>query len=164
MVDVYIWCLKYISLELIYSFWLKCRWCLILRAQLATCPWWRHQMETFSALLALCAGNSPVTGEFRAQRPVTRSFDAYFDLRLNKRCKRVNNRKAGDLRRNRVHYDVIVMSASFQFTMALHRTCKEISWKYRPSRNAKLLRYQTPPLSHCHTRLFGRESDQIPNT
>ena len=26
-------------------------------------PWWRHQMETFSALLALCAGNSPVTGE-----------------------------------------------------------------------------------------------------
>ena len=26
--------------------------------------WWRHQMETFSALLALCAGNSPVTGEF----------------------------------------------------------------------------------------------------
>ena len=28
--------------------------------------WWRHQMETFSALLALCAGNSPVTGEFPA--------------------------------------------------------------------------------------------------
>ena len=32
----------------------------------------------------LCAGNSPVTGEFLAQRPVTRSFDAFFDLRLNK--------------------------------------------------------------------------------
>ena len=47
--------------------------------------WWRHQMETFSALLALCAGNSPVTGEFPAQRPVTRSFDVFFDLRLNKR-------------------------------------------------------------------------------
>ena len=47
--------------------------------------WWRHQMETFSALLALCAGNSPVTGEFPSQRPVTRSFDAFFDLRLNKR-------------------------------------------------------------------------------
>ena len=42
-------------------------------------------METFSALLALCAGNSPVTGEFPAQRPVTRSFDVFFDLRLNKR-------------------------------------------------------------------------------
>ena len=47
--------------------------------------WWRHQMETFSALLALCAGNSPVTGEFPTQRPVTRCFDVFFDLRLNER-------------------------------------------------------------------------------
>ena len=47
--------------------------------------WWRHPMETFSALLAICAGNSPVPGEFPAQRPVTRSFDVFFDLRLNKR-------------------------------------------------------------------------------
>ena len=47
--------------------------------------WWCHQMETFSALLALCAGNSPVAGEFHAQRPVTRGFDVFFDLRLNKR-------------------------------------------------------------------------------
>ena len=44
--------------------------------------WWRHQMETFSALLAICAGNSPVTGEFPAHRPVTQSFDVFFDLRL----------------------------------------------------------------------------------
>ena len=49
------------------------------------CAWWRHQKEIFSALLAICAGNSPVTGEFSAQRPVTRSFDFFFDLRLNKR-------------------------------------------------------------------------------
>ena len=49
------------------------------------CTWWRHQMETLSALLAICAGNSPVTGKFPTQRPVTRSFDAFFDLRLNKR-------------------------------------------------------------------------------
>ena len=47
--------------------------------------WWRHQMEAFSALLAICAGNSPVSGEFPTQRPVTRSFDVFFDLRLNKR-------------------------------------------------------------------------------
>ena len=47
--------------------------------------WWRHQMEAFSALLAICAGNSPVPGEFPAQRPVTRSFDIFFDLPLNKR-------------------------------------------------------------------------------
>ena len=47
--------------------------------------WWRHQMKTFSALLALCRRNSPVTGEFPTQRPVTRSFDVFFDLRLDKR-------------------------------------------------------------------------------
>ena len=43
-------------------------------------------METFSVLLGICAGNSPVTGEFPTQRPVTRSFDVFFlYLRLNKR-------------------------------------------------------------------------------
>ena len=47
--------------------------------------WWRHQMELFSTLLALCAGNSLVTGEFPSQRPVTRSFNVFFNLRLNKR-------------------------------------------------------------------------------
>ena len=71
-----------------------------------TSPWWRHQMEAFSALLAICAGNSPVTGEFPAQRPVTRSFDVLFDL-INSW---VNNREAGDLRRHRAHYYVREMS------------------------------------------------------
>ena len=69
--------------------------------------WWRHQMETFSTLLAICAGNSPVTGEFSTQRPVTQSFDVFFDLRLNRI--RVNSCEAGDLRRQRTHYDVTVM-------------------------------------------------------
>ena len=44
--------------------------------------WWRHPMGIFSALLALCAGNSPVTGEFPAQRPVTQIFGIFFDLRI----------------------------------------------------------------------------------
>ena len=43
---------------------------------------WKH---TRSASLAICAGNSPVTGEFPSQRPVTLSFDFFFDLRLHKR-------------------------------------------------------------------------------
>ena len=43
------------------------------------------QMETFSASLVLCTGNSPVTGEFPSQRPITRSFDAFFALHVNKR-------------------------------------------------------------------------------
>ena len=64
--------------------------------------WWRYQMGTFSALLAFCAGNSPVTDEFPAQRPVTRSFDVFFDLRLNKRLSK-------QLWRHGAHYDVIIM-------------------------------------------------------
>ena len=59
----------------------SCRWCL----DHSNCTCWRHQMETFSALLALCVGNSPVTGEFPWQMPATQSFDIFFDLRLNKR-------------------------------------------------------------------------------
>ena len=51
----------------------------------AITAWWRLEMETFSALPTLCAGNSPVTGEFPAQRPVTQSFDVFFDLHLNNR-------------------------------------------------------------------------------
>ena len=42
-------------------------------------------METVSVLLAICAENSPVPGEFPAQRPVTRGFDVFFDLRPDKR-------------------------------------------------------------------------------
>ena len=68
-------------------------------------------METVSALLALCARNSLVTGEFPAQSPVTRSFDVFFDLR------RINgwasNCEAGDLRRHRANYDAIVMRGSY---------------------------------------------------
>ena len=46
--------------------------------------WWRRHMETFSTLLALCAGNLPVTGEFPSQRPLTRRFDVFVDIHLNK--------------------------------------------------------------------------------
>ena len=78
--------------------------------------WWRHQMGTFSALLAICAGNSPVPGEFPTQRPVMQSFDVFFDLRLNKRFG-VNNHDAGDLRHYHAHDDVIVMSRKEQWQM-----------------------------------------------
>ena len=65
-------------------------------------------METFSALLTFCVGNSPVTGEFPSQRPVTRSIDVSFELHLNKGW--VNNHEAGDLRCHRVYYDVTVIA------------------------------------------------------
>ena len=46
--------------------------------------WWHHQIETFSAFLAICAGNSPA-------------------------CDRWVKNEAGDLRRYRAHYDVTVI-------------------------------------------------------
>ena len=64
-------------------------------------------MKTFSTLLALCAGNSPVTGEFSHKKPVARGFDVFFDLRLNKNLSK--KCEAGDLRRHRAHFDVTVM-------------------------------------------------------
>ena len=70
--------------------------------------WWRHQMEIFSALLALCAGNSPVPvnsphkGQWRGALMFSLIYAWINDW--------VNNREAGDLRRHRCHYDVIVMS------------------------------------------------------
>ena len=56
-------------------------------------PWWRHPMETFSALLALCEGNPPVTGGFHSQMLVTQNFDVFFDLRLNKRLSKQSGRR-----------------------------------------------------------------------
>ena len=52
--------------------------------------WWRHQMETFSALLALCAGNSPVI-------PPTKASDAelwcFLWSVLNKRLSKQSRRR-----------------------------------------------------------------------
>ena len=73
------------------------------------CPWyllmarWRHEMETCSALLAFCVGNSPGTkGQWRGTLMLTLS------------CARIkgwiNNREAGDLRRHSAHCDVIVVA------------------------------------------------------
>ena len=69
--------------------------------------WWCHQMEIFSALLALCAGNSPVTGGFPSQRPLRRSLDVFFDLAWTNGW--ANNRDAGDLRRHCSRCDVTLI-------------------------------------------------------
>ena len=67
--------------------------------------WWRHQMETFSALLAFCAGNSPVSGELKCQWRGA--------LKVYLICAWINdwinNREAGDLRRHCAFYEVIVI-------------------------------------------------------
>ena len=88
----------------VFVFFPASRWC--------PSPWWRHQMETLSALLALCAGNSPVTcDEFPSQTPVTRSFDVLSDLRVNERL--------SDLRCYHAHCDVIGMQNDKAFIVKL---------------------------------------------
>ena len=101
---------------------------------------WRHQMETFSALLALCAGNSPVTGEFPSQRPVTRSFEVFFDLRLNKRMSKQSRRRwletpSRSLWRHRndfskVNYDVSQYHYIYQ-TLSLQISQEHLLYQWR---------------------------------
>ena len=67
-----------------------------------TYSWWRHQMETF--FHTLCEGNPPVASGFPSQRPVTRSFDVFFDLYLNKRLGEQSRRWWFD-----AHYDATVI-------------------------------------------------------
>ena len=86
-------------------------------------------MEAFSALLALCAGNSPVTGEFLAQRPVTRSFDVFFSLISAWTNGWVNNRRrwfetpSRSLRR---HCNAVTLNASK--LMFLHWKLSSCTW------------------------------------
>ena len=95
----------------------------------------------------LC-GNSPVTGEFPSQRPVTRSFDTFlFAPWINVW---VNNLEAGDLSRHRAHYDVIVMLSAllaFQYWESIGHWCIPLT-KGQKSGALILLRYmreQTRP-------------------
>ena len=86
--------------------------------------WWRHQKETFSALLVLYAGNSRVTGEFHAQRPQTWSFDVFMICAWINGW--VNNREAGDRRRYLAHYDVssmMITDCSFDWFIRPIPTC-----------------------------------------
>ena len=77
------------------------------RIQICNGPWWRHQMETFSALLALVPGihRSPVNFAHKGQWRGTLMF-SLICASINGW---VNSRKAGDLRRHLAHYDVTIM-------------------------------------------------------
>ena len=84
--QIYSWCSRWIltNWSELFEYLLRSTYHLLRKNSSGVlCTWWSHQMETFSELLALCAGNSPVTGEFPSQRPVTRNFDVFFDLRQN---------------------------------------------------------------------------------
>ena len=86
--------------------------------------WRRHQMETYSALLTICAGHSPVPGEFphKSQWRGALMFSLIY-ARINGW---VNNREAGDLRRYRIHYDVSVIKFVL---LALSVRLTQCQWK-----------------------------------
>ena len=87
--------------------------------------WWRHQMESFSALQAICAGNSSITGEFPAQKACDAELWSFISAWMNGW---VNNRKAGDLKRRRAHHDVIVMfSITPNYIQIESRACVIVS-------------------------------------
>ena len=71
---------------------------------------WRHQMETFSALLAICVGNSPHKSQWGGGLRWCFLWSAPW---INGW---VDNREAGDLRRHRAHYDAIVMNLCICYT------------------------------------------------
>ena len=118
-------------------------------------PWWRHQMKTFSALLAIWAGNSPVTGEFPAQRPLTQSFGVFFDLRLNKRLSKQSwgwlfEPLSRPLWR---HCNVLVIQSSCQTHLAISTVDGVVWLDYNVSRwsyydNCRHL------LQHSHSRKY----------
>ena len=74
--------------------------------------WWRHKMETFSALLALCVGNSPITGQWPYKGQWRGAL--MFSLICAWMNGWVNHREVGDLRRHHAYYNVIVM---FQYSI-----------------------------------------------
>ena len=126
--------------------------------------WWRHQMETFSALLALCAGNSPV--------PVNSAHKGQWRgaLMFSLICARindwVNSREAGDLRRHRGHYDVNVMqwanngarvaadptsiAAPLSVAAELKVCVSYFDLSYHPS-HCNRIKYQSPHKTYGHS-------------
>ena len=112
---------KYQHLYIFKSLWLsmyaRVRFCLQVVTLLCSAMMTSSNGSLFR-VTGLCARNSPVTGEFPAQRPVTRSFDVSFICAWIKGLE--NNREAGDFRRHRAHYDVIVMAVhSMKHTFSL---------------------------------------------
>ena len=94
-----------------------------------------HHKQIFSALLAICAGNSPLTGEFPAQRPVTRSFDILFDLPLNKRLSKQSRGWWFETRsrplwrhRNVLFYDPVSSCNTLENRMQLAECNDSSSW------------------------------------
>ena len=120
--------------------------------------WWLHQMDTFSALPALCERNTPVTGGFPSQRPVTQSFDVFFDLRLNKRLSKQSKRwwfetQSPSLLRNcKVDPDTVYKTSGRPFANA---TC-QLYGRLLNGGNWSVLATAKEPSTKCLNRYIWR--------
>ena len=145
-------------------------------------------MDTFSALLAICAGNSPVPGEFPTQRPVTRSFDVFFDLRPNKRLSKQSwgwrfetlshplRRHRNDLFENLVRPILLYGSDGWGVNASIDMTIDKLFYQYmRCVLNVKSTASnvivvgecgQMPPSLYCHmnTLSYLKRLQDLPDT
>ena len=126
-------------------------------------PWWRHQMETFSELLAFCAGRSPVNSPHKDQWRGA----LMFSLTCAWTNSWANNGDAGDLRRHRAHYEVIIMvtlptplALGSRFTNDFLPAI-QIRWKFRPAiilllaiRSQQIVAHATTAQLSCHVQNF----------
>ena len=72
------------------------------------CEWWRHNMEAFTAILVVCEGNLPVTGEFRSQRASNVDFDGFFNpYKLLKNSRITGDSWSHDVRVTSLKYDAV---------------------------------------------------------
>ena len=108
-------------------------------------------METFSALLVICAGNSPVSGEFPHKGQWRGALMFSLICVLIKGW--VNNCPAGDLRRYRAHYDVTVMTWFVGAPILLHCDVRIETSKFVVSIDLSV------DTCHVHSRQFETEKN-----
>ena len=146
-------------------------------------PWWRHQMKAFSASLALCEGIPPFTSGIPSHMPVTRSFDVFFDLRLNKRLNKQSRRRWAETPSRSSWCDchaithwgpdkmaAIFVNEIFEFRRKIHRTINHhwisIDWHRTDDKPLPLMiqstdAYMRHRASMWYTRYFSSVSREL---
>ena len=122
----------------------ECNHCLVIFRTFRTVfsfPWWRHQMEAFSPLLPLCAGNSSVTGESPPHKGQWRGA-----LMFSLICAWTD---AGDLWHHRAHCDVSVM---------LPRACDTTGARCNAAQDNIIC---SQPCKHCSLETFDQAKADV---
>ena len=130
--------------------------------------WWRHQMETVSASLALCEGNPSDTGGFPSQRASNAGFDIFFDVSLNKRLKNRTKRQwfetslrslwrhCNGAKRNAIHTKALVLDID-----QIENRLKHYTWYYKMNYDFQLYLYG-PKCLQDHKRSLWHNVSRYP--